>query len=61
MGHINFPPPKPTHNIIFEEYVDGNESPRVISVAEDPVDCKLNSINLQPEYDQLVNLELSIP
>ena len=59
--HPSPPPAKPKSESIFEEYEDDTESPRVIPVAEDPVDCNGKAINLQPEYDRLISLELSMP
>ena len=62
MGNIHHPSPaKPKSESVFEEYEDDTESPRVIPVAEDPVDCNGKAINLQSEYDMLISLELSMP
>ena len=54
-------PAKPKSGSIFEEYEDDIESLRVIPVAEAPADCNGKAINLQPEYDRHVSLELSMP
>ena len=60
-GTTILPPTKPKSESFFEEYEDDTESPRVLPVAEDPVDCNGNAINLQPEYNRLISLELSMP
>ena len=60
-GTFLTPPTKPQLEFEFEAYEDNQESPIIIPVAEDPVDTNGRAINLQPEYDRLINLELGMP
>ena len=53
------PPEKPL-NDSFEEYEDDDEIPRIIPEATDPVDATGRPLNMQPEYDQLINLEINM-
>ena len=46
----------PDH-VDFGEYGDEDESPRVISENEDPVDAVGHAIHQQPHHDKMIHME----
>ena len=49
-----------TSDTMWEEYEDGDESPRVIPETEDIVDSTGKVINQQPAYDKMLNNEVQM-
>ena len=58
LGDPAFTTKTETNAELFEEYSSEEETARIVSDIEDAVDHVGNSINLQPAYDKMINLEI---
>jgi hypothetical protein len=57
---INPPPVSKDNAEEFEEYMDDDESPRIIPEIDEPVDSAGRLINQQPAYDRIISSEVQL-